>query len=165
MSFLDDSGKNRGSAEFTVPANGHVSKVLSTLLPGIVGSRGTASFTSNVSLFGLGIRANGVAFTSLKVIPAAMEIIITNGPSLSIGCVAVGYHFAFLATGGLPPYTWSIVAGSLAPGLTLGSDGTIGGVPAGFGLFNFTLQVTDIASNSVRGDFTMQINPDELRPH
>ncbi len=106
-----------------------------------------------------------MAFTSLKVIPAAMEITITNGPSLSIGCVAVGYHFTFLATGGLPPYTWSIVAGSMAPGLTLAADGSIGGVPAGFGLFNFTVQVTDTDSNSVRGDFTMQINPDELRPH
>src|SRR5206468_3317481 len=33
VSFLDDSGKNRGASEFTVPANGHVSKVLSALLP------------------------------------------------------------------------------------------------------------------------------------
>jgi hypothetical protein len=38
------------------------------LLPAITGTRGTVSLTSNVPIFGLGIRANGVAFTSLKVI-------------------------------------------------------------------------------------------------
>jgi len=167
LSILDDKGHSPAAPTmvYNVPANGHKSLVLGDLFPGIAGTRGSVSLTSDVPLFGLGIRANGLAFTSLKVIPTAMEITITNGPSLSIGCVAVGYHFTFLATGGLPPYTWSIVSGSLAPGLTLGSDGSIGGVPAGFGLFSFTLQVTDTDNNSVRGEFTMQINPDELRPH
>ncbi len=165
VSFLDDSGKNLGSGQFMVPANGHVSTVLSALVPGIVGSRGTASFTSNIPLIGLGIRSNGVAFTSLKVIPEAMQITITNGPSISVGCVAVWYSFGFVATGGVPPYHWSIVRGSIAPGLTLAIDGTITGIPAGFGVFDFTVIVYDSASNSVQGQFSMQINPDELRPH
>jgi len=42
--------------------------VLGSVLPAIAGTRGTVSLTSNVPIFGLGIRANGVAFTSLKVI-------------------------------------------------------------------------------------------------
>ena len=51
-----------------MPAHGHASAVLGSVLPAIVGTRGTVSLTSNVPIFGLGIRANGVAFTSLKVI-------------------------------------------------------------------------------------------------
>jgi hypothetical protein len=51
-------------------SHGHASIVLDNLFPNnvIVGTRGTVSFTSNVPILGLGIRANGLAFTSLKVI-------------------------------------------------------------------------------------------------
>jgi hypothetical protein len=167
VSILDDKGHAPAhpTMVYNVPANGHKSLVLGDLFPGIAGTRGSVSLTSDVPLFGLGIRANGLAFTSLKVIPAAMEITITNGAALSIGCVAVGYHFGFLASGGVPPYTWTIVSGSIAPGLTLTADGMIGGIPAGYGTFNFTVQVMDTDGNSTRVDFIMQINPDELRPH
>jgi hypothetical protein len=68
VSFVDDAGNNLGSAQVIVPAHGHESVVLATLLPGVAGTRGTVSLTSNVPVFGLGIRANGQAFTSLKVI-------------------------------------------------------------------------------------------------
>ena len=67
--FTDDGGHNLGSRPtITVPAHGHASAVLGDLLPAIVGTRGTVSLTSDVPIFGLGIRANGAAFTSLKVI-------------------------------------------------------------------------------------------------
>ena len=66
--FTDDTGHTLGSGQILVPAHGHNSAVLNNVLPAIVGTRGTVSLTSNVPIFGLGIRANGVAFTSLKVI-------------------------------------------------------------------------------------------------
>jgi hypothetical protein len=167
VSLLDDKGHAPANPTmvYNVPPNGHKSLVLGELFPTIAGTRGSVSLTSDVPLFGLGIRANGLAFTSLKVIPAAMEITITNGAALSIGCVAVGYHFGFLASGGVPPYIWTMVSGSIAPGLTLTADGMIGGIPAGYGTFNFRVQVADTEGNSTQVDFIMQINPDELRPH
>jgi hypothetical protein len=66
--FLQDNNHLIGVGTIAVPANGHRSVVLTGLQPGIAGTRGTVSLTSNVPIFGLGIRANGVAFTSLKVI-------------------------------------------------------------------------------------------------
>ena len=66
--FTDDGGHNLGSGQITVPAHGHASAVLGSVLPAIVGTRGTVALTSTVPIFGLGIRANGAAFTSLKVI-------------------------------------------------------------------------------------------------
>lgn len=68
-SFINDNGQILASGRVVmVPPHGHVSKVLSDLFSGIFGSRGTISLTSDVPIVGLGIRANGLAFTSLKVI-------------------------------------------------------------------------------------------------
>ena len=45
-------------------------------------------------------------------------------------------------TGGLPPYTWSIVSGALPDGLTLtANSGVISGTPTSAGTSNFTVQV------------------------
>jgi hypothetical protein len=51
-----------------VHEHGHASKVLSDLLPSIAGKRGMVSLSADHGIFGLGIRANGAAFTSLKVV-------------------------------------------------------------------------------------------------
>ena len=68
-SLLDDSGHSLGAGKLiNVPAHGHTSVVLADLFGNVPGTRGTVSLTSNVPILGLGIRANGVAFTSLKVI-------------------------------------------------------------------------------------------------
>ncbi len=66
--FTDDDGNVLGSGQIIVPAHGHKSAVLLDVLHAIAGTRGSVSLTSNAPVFGLGIRANGVAFTSLKVI-------------------------------------------------------------------------------------------------
>jgi hypothetical protein len=48
------------------------------------------------------------------------------------------------ATGGVPPYTWTLLSGNLPSGLMLNSDGTITGTPTAPGVDNtFTVQVSD----------------------
>ena len=49
------------------------------------------------------------------------------------------------ATGGLPPYTWSVSAGTFPPGLTLTADGTAGGKNTAAGKFSYTVKVVDSA--------------------
>jgi hypothetical protein len=69
--IFDEAGNSLAPpAVVMVSGFGHVSKVLSdpALFPGIAGKRGTVSLMSDVPIFGLGIRANGVAFTSMKII-------------------------------------------------------------------------------------------------
>jgi len=69
------------------------------------------------------------------------------------------------ATDGTTPYTWSILSGSLPPGLTLSGAGVISGTPTQDGSYNFTVQVTDsdnpqrIATKSL----TITINPNKPR--
>jgi hypothetical protein len=47
------------------------------------------------------------------------------------------------ATGGVQPYTWSVGAGALPDGLSLGSDGQVTGTPTRAGQFPFTIVVAD----------------------
>jgi hypothetical protein len=54
------------------------------------------------------------------------------------------YSRTLTATGGLAPYAWSVVSGSLPPGLTLNAAlGVISGKASAIGAFNFTMQVRD----------------------
>jgi len=81
---------------------------------------------------------------------AALSITIQGGAVLTIttvslpgGTVGAAYSATLAASGGAPPYTWSISAGSLPAGLTLSSGGAISGTPTAAGTSNFTVQVTD----------------------
>jgi hypothetical protein len=65
-------------------------------------------------------------------------------PTLPSGAVATGYSGNLVATGGVPPYTWSITAGQLPSGLRLDAEsGTIAGVPILVTTSKFTVQVAD----------------------
>jgi hypothetical protein len=56
------------------------------------------------------------------------------------------YSAALRASGGTPPYTWSL-AGTLPPGLILSPDGVISGRPTSAGPFLFRLLTVDAAGN------------------
>jgi hypothetical protein len=65
-------------------------------------------------------------------------------PTLPGGAVATGYSASLVATGGVPPYTWSITSGQLPSGLRLNpQSGTITGIPILVTTSSFTVQVTD----------------------
>ena len=63
--------------------------------------------------------------------------------SLPLGIVNVSYSATLQATGGTPPYTWTIKNGSLSAGLMLSSTGAITGMPTATGTSMFTVNVSD----------------------
>ncbi|MGA7963471.1 MAG: choice-of-anchor D domain-containing protein, partial [Candidatus Acidiferrales bacterium] len=71
---------------------------------------------------------------------------ITTSSPLPGASVGVLYSATLAATGGTPPYSWSFSSGTLPPGLTVGSTGTITGTPTTAGPYSFTVQVTDSMS-------------------
>ncbi len=68
--------------------------------------------------------------------------------SLPGGTAGSSYSSSLSASGGTPPYSWTITAGALPPGLGLSTGGTISGVPSTQGNFGFTVQVTDSTAPS-----------------
>jgi hypothetical protein len=69
----------------------------------------------------------------------------------------VPYH-AQLVTGGTPPYTMTLVKGSLPAGLDFYDTGKIAGVPTGkSGKRKITVQVTDQDSTSLSGQFDLTV--------
>lgn len=69
---------------------------------------------------------------NIKTPPATVKA--TQNSNFGLGVDVVG---------GLPPYTWTVTAGSLPDGLQLLSVGAVGGKPTTVGNSTFTLQVAD----------------------
>jgi hypothetical protein len=82
---------------------------------------------------------------------------ITTSTPLPAGTVGTLYSQTLSATGGAPPYTWSLVGGSLPNGLNLSINGSISGTPTILGTFMFTLQVTDSVFSSATQSFSLTI--------
>src|ERR1700691_4652841 len=69
---------------------------------------------------------------------------VTMACAANAGLVGAPYSSSLTATGGIPPYTFSITAGSLPSGLALiGSGGAVDGTPTAAGSFTFAAQVVD----------------------
>lgn len=82
----------------------------------------------------------GSRLVQLNVV-AAPSIVV---PTMPLAEVNAPYSFQFTATGGTPPYTWSVVSGALPPGLTLNpATGELSGRLTTAGTFGFDLQVVD----------------------
>jgi hypothetical protein len=103
------------------------------------------------------IYPNGTSIQDLE-----NEVLIQISPaSLPNGTNAALYAATtFTTTGGAftPPYTWSLVAGSLPSGLTLSSGGTISGTPTQSGAFNFVIQLTDSLGRSTQWTYSITIH-------
>ncbi len=95
---------------------------------------------------------------------ASLSISITTAPlavsttSLPAGVVNTVYTGATLqASGGTPPYSWSISAGTLPAGLNLNA-GAITGTPTAVGTSSFTVKVTDAAAGTATAPLSITIN-------
>jgi len=80
----------------------------------------------------------------------------SSAQSLTLACatgtgeMGVAFSSALVASGGVPPYTYSVIAGALPPGLSLDpSSGDITGTTTTAGSFNYTANVVDSANTSV----------------
>ena len=91
--------------------------------------------------------------------PLPLVITSVTPPPATVGS---SYFTNLFANGGCLPYTWSITAGQLPPGLALvkGSNGgtTISGTPSATGTYTFTETVTDSAGVQTSKQFSITVN-------
>jgi hypothetical protein len=94
--------------------------------------------------------------------------IVINPPSppsvstafLPSGVQNQAYSATLSATGGTPPYTWSVTAGSLPAGVNLnGTTGALSGTPTATGTSNPTFTVTDSNTQTGNKQLSIVINP------
>jgi hypothetical protein len=105
--------------------------------------------TAQTSTFTLQVR-DGVGDTAqqaftLTINPPPPLVITFPSSCCPAGTVGTSYSQNFFASGGVQPYSWSISAGQLPPGLSLAPSppASISGTPTTAGTFTFTVQVTD----------------------
>ncbi|TXL62156.1 beta strand repeat-containing protein [Aeromicrobium terrae] len=92
-----------------------------------------------------GVDPDSIIHLDLEIAP---ELGISS-TSLPNGAYHTAYSATINAVGGFPPYTFTLVGGSLPAGLTLHSDGTITGTPTSNPTTKvFTVKVTDAADPS-----------------
>lgn len=125
------------------------------------------NFSSGGEIFGTAVATGTYTFTvgaqdgsgfstnqtfSLRINPPAAQLQVTT-TFLPAGTNGTGYGQTLQATGGQPPYVWSLAPGSAAlpAGLGLGTNGVISGRPAATGTnLSFIVQLTDAAATSVQ---------------
>lgn len=77
-------------------------------------------------------------------LPTGCGPVSLSPSSLPNGAASVPYNQVITASGGTPPYTYAVTAGSLPSGITLNaSTGALSGTPTGLGNFLFTITATD----------------------
>jgi hypothetical protein len=74
------------------------------------------------------------------------------------------YNVSLAASGGTPPYTFTLQTGSLPPGLSLTSSGGLTGSPTATGNFTFDVKVSDTAGCSTIKNYTLIVDPSTSCP-
>ena len=102
-----------------------------------------------------GSATSSAATLTVNAVTSTLQITTTQLPG---GILAGSYTSTLAATGGTPPYSWTLSGGTLPKGLTLSSAGAISGTPSVAGAFPFTVQVKDAASNSASANLTINVS-------
>ena len=122
----------------------------SGVLSGMPTAPGTLSFTVEVND---SASPTGTAFQpfSLTIVPQPVAVTIL---ALAEGHLNIPYQLTFTASGGTQQFQWSVLSGTLPPGLTLTSAGILSGTPTSAVTASFTIGATDvgaIAASSAAG--------------
>jgi uncharacterized protein (TIGR03382 family) len=105
-----------------------------------------ANATSGFALDEITVTNNcAVANAGTVVSTGALTILTTSLPPAT---QYAPYGLRLRASGGSGAVTWAQTAGSLPPGMTLGSDGTLSGSPARTGAFSFQATATSGAASA-----------------
>ncbi len=103
--------------------------------------------------------------TSLSGLLSQIFFQVTNNAplfaSISTNTAAHPFTLQLGATGGSPPYIWSLSTNSpaLPPGFALSTGGLLSGVPTTPGVYDFIVQATDAGLRAASADLTIQIVP------
>ncbi len=142
----------------------------SGLPPGISFSAGTFSGkptiagTYPLTLTATDSRNLTVSVNASITVTGALPVTVSSS-SLAAGTVGQTYSQNLTASGGQPPYSWSLSGGVLPAGLSVSSSGTVSGVPTTptAGAYSFGVRVIDNSGGQAAGSVSIAILPQPLQ--
>jgi large repetitive protein len=125
----------------------------------ITGTPTTAQTTTFTILVQDSAGATAQQAFNLTINPPRPLVITSASPCCQPGTAGTAYRVNFFADGGVPPVTWSIIAGQIPPGLSLAPSAPAGlsGTPTTAGTFTFTVAVTDSTGTQATQQDTITI--------
>ncbi len=86
----------------------------------------------------------GMSISAIEISGGSNNPLQFSPPAqLPSGLIGTHYQYQFAATGGVPPYTFTLTQGSLPAGTSLSAAGLLSGTPTQAGRFGFTVQACD----------------------
>ncbi len=145
---------------------------ISMAASGLISGTSTAIGNYNFSITAADACATGTQTTqkafTMTINPAACPPLnITSSSVLPSGTAGLAYSHQILTTGGQPPVSFALAAGSFPPGVSMAASGLISGTPTAIGSYNFTITATDACAagtQTARSNFTVSINPAPCSP-
>ena len=127
--------------------------------------QGTFTWTVHVTLFGASTPSTDGTY-SITVGPPPPLTIIFPVPCCNAGTVGSAYFQNFFSSGGVGPFTWTIIAGELPPGVKQTSPNApqvtgnnLAGTPTKAGTFTFTVKVSDSTGDHATEPGSITIAP------
>jgi hypothetical protein len=132
--------KNSAGVSWTVSGGGTLSSTTTTAAKYTAPSASSSAVT--VTVTATSIADTTKTATATITVPAAPAV--TTG-ALVAGTVGTAYSGTLAASGGIPPFTWTLTSGTLPAGINMNAAGVLSGTPtaAGVGTTNLTFKVTD----------------------
>lgn len=108
--------------------------------------------------------------SNLSIVQALFQIPITSTPQPTITTTSplpqanqgVAYTDTMAATGGTPPYTWSLISATGTNSWSVNSSGVVSGTPVNYETDVLFIQVTDSLSQVSAAHFNLQVLPAPL---
>ena len=128
-----------------------------TIVGGTPTGAGTFTFSVHVTKFGTSTPSTNGTYR-ITVSPPPPLTITFPSTCCTAGTVGSSYLQNFFSSGGVGPFTWTVAAGQLPPGVVL-TGGHLGGTPTVAGTFTFTIKVTDSAGHQATKSGSITVSP------
>lgn len=150
-----------GTAPYTFSLlSGTLPTGLSLSVAGLISGTPTADGASTFTV--QATDATGATIQKVLTLTVGSSSLLITTPQFSNGIVGRPYTSSLNASGGVAPYTFSLLSGTLPAGLTLSSAGVLSGTPTTAAASTFVIRLTDANSNSIQQSFTVNINTSTL---
>lgn len=124
---------------------------------GIVSGTPTAA---GISMFAVEVTSGDGQVASATLTMAVYGDLTVSTGTLPDGVVGSGYNRTLAASGGDPPYTWTLATGSLPPGLALNTiSGVISGTPTTEGTSEFSVEARSHDGQRATKAFSVTVDP------